>query len=62
MAKGAEYLSTMDIVIISMESPANIEKSVVTLSLTEAKKLTFGKTATPKKAYPRNSMKNDAEN
>ena len=52
----------MDIVIISIESPANIEKRVVTLSLTEAKKLTFGKTATPKKVYPRNNMKNEAEN
>lgn len=62
MASVTEYFSTIDSVIISIESPAKMENRVVTLSLTDAKKLTFGKTATPKNVKPRNSMKNDAEN
>ncbi len=48
--------------IKSIESPAIIETRVVTLSLIEAKKRTFGKTVRPKKVYPRKIKKKETEN
>ena len=49
-------------VIRSIESPAIIETKVVTLSLIEAKKRTFGKTVRPRKVYPRKIKKKETEN
>jgi hypothetical protein len=62
MANAVEYFSTIAIVIMQIESPARIENKVVTLSLIDEKKLTFGKIVTPKNVYPRKRIKNDAEN
>ena len=62
MAKVLEYLSATAIVIMSIESPANMENKVVTLSLTDEKKLTLGNMATPQNVNPRNKIKKEAEN
>jgi hypothetical protein len=39
-----------------------MENKVVTLSLTDEKKLTFGNIATPQNVNPINKMKKEAEN